>query len=751
MKYCPKCNQPGDGAFCTHCGTQLFTTQDNLGMSSGTVLEGTLYTYQLQKVLGQGGFGITYRALNRERGELVAVKEYFPVRSAVRAQDGTVQTKPGYEEEFRTGLESFSGEARMLATMDKVPSVVQVMDQFQKRGTAYLVMEYLDGIPLHEKAARMGGKIPPEELLPKLPPLLRDLAAIHRLGVLHRDITPDNIMWMPDGTLKLLDFGSARNVGGGNSMTVLLKQGFAPVEQYLTGGQGSYTDVYALCATIYFLLTGVMPTSALERLEHDDLQPPSHYCQGLTPQQEGAILRGMRVQPKERTQTVEELARELAIQEPRPVIVDPKPAPVKPTARKPWKWVAAGVAALALVIVVAVALGSKEDTPRGEAWIQSTIPPKNQTETTQPTTTPPTETEPEPQEQVSAEGLVYLAGENGLIIVGFEGTLEDDGMLFIPDTIGDREVTEIAPGAFSGMDELEQVWLPYTCTVIGDRAFEDCTALRQVAAFGTVSSIGEDCFSGCDALRAVYTYNTEEFAQVMPQDSWAIPVGLETGIGPLEYPMVDRDGTIYGVLEDGRCVLVGVPSNLDEVDISDTPVGSAAAYIWEGALDEADSLRSMTLGDDTIFPYQLFDRMLDLDALYTSNGSLSQCWFFSCYGATYLNKLREQEGGEYIYPDVDVVKSAMVRAGELAQSYEHSRPDGNKWSEVLNENGVDWSYANEVISTIGEDDSKSSKINEMVTYILEKEPESEDAYYTVMGVGLYYGDKVYLDLLGIVP
>ena len=409
MKYCPKCNQPGDGAFCIHCGTQLFTTQDNLGMSSGTVLEGTLYTYQLQKVLGQGGFGITYRALNRERGELVAVKEYFPVRSAVRAQDGTVQAKPGYEEEFKTGLESFSGEARMLATMDKVPSVVQVMDQFQKRGTAYLVMEYLDGTPLHEKAARMGGKIPPEELLPKLPPLLRDLAVIHKLGVLHRDITPDNIMWMPDGTLKLLDFGSARNVGGGNSMTVLLKQGFAPVEQYLTGGQGSYTDVYALCATIYYLLTGVMPTSALERLEHDDLQPPSHYCQGLTPQQDGAILRGMRVQPKERTQTVEELARDLDIQEPRP-------EPVKPTARKPWKWVAAGVAALALVIVAAVALGSKEDTPKGEAWIHSTKPSQTQTETTHPNPTQPTTNHPHnphPHPPPPPKNLPPLAGWGG--------------------------------------------------------------------------------------------------------------------------------------------------------------------------------------------------------------------------------------------------------------------------------------------------------------------------------------------------
>lgn len=750
MKYCPKCNQPGDGAFCTHCGTQLFTTQDNLGMSSGTVLEGTLYTYQLQKVLGQGGFGITYRALNRERGELVAVKEYFPVRSAVRAQDGTVQAKPGYEEEFRTGLESFSGEARMLASMEKVPSVVQVMDQFQKRGTAYLVMEYLDGIPLHEKAARMGGKIPPEELLPKLPPLLRDLAAIHRLGVLHRDITPDNIMWMPDGTLKLLDFGSARNVGGGNSMTVLLKQGFAPVEQYLTGGQGSYTDVYALCATIYFLLTGVMPTSALERLEHDDLQPPSHYCQGLTPQQEGAILRGMRVQPKERTQTVEELARELDIQEPRPVIVDPKPAPVKPTARKPWKWVAAGVAALALVIVVAVALGSKEDTPRGEAWIQSTIPPKNQTETTQPTTTPPTETEPEPQEQVSEEGLVYLAGENGLTIVGFEGALDADGILFVPDTIDNQEVTEIASGAFSGDKELQQVWLPYTCTVIGDGAFENCTSLRQVVAFASISSIGADSFSGCAALRAVCALEPEDFAQVLPENCWAYGMGMETGTGPLEYSLVDLDGVVYGVLEDESCVLLDVPEDLTEVDISDTPAGTAARFICEGALDNASSLRSITLGDETIFPFEMFDRLRELDSLYCQNNSLAQSWFFSCYGAVYLNVQREQEGGDYIYPDVNLVKAAMVRAQELSQSYEHARPDGSKWSEVLDENSVEWSYANEVISTLEEDGSRVDKINEMTEHILGKEEESGNEYYSRLGLGLYYGDKVYLNLLSVI-
>ena len=328
MNYCPHCHQSSDGAFCPQCGQRLIPQEDNLSLPPGTLLRGTLYTYRLEQVLGQGGFGITYSAVNQERGERVAVKEYFPTRCALRTSEHSVIPKPGYEEELQSGLENFSGEARMLATLGNFPSVVRVMDHFQGMGTAYLVMEYLDGKPLHQKAAEMGGRIPAQELLPKLPPLLRDLAAIHRLGVLHRDITPDNIMWMPDGTLKLLDFGSARTMGGNKSMTVMLKLGFAPVEQYLTHGQGPYTDVYAMCATLYYLLTGVQPVDAVDRLEEDRLRSPIELGAALTPEENAALLHGMEIQPKRRTQTAEALAAELFPAAPVPMAA-PAPAPVQ--------------------------------------------------------------------------------------------------------------------------------------------------------------------------------------------------------------------------------------------------------------------------------------------------------------------------------------------------------------------------------------------------------------------------------------
>ena len=311
MERCPRCNHLAEGAVCPNCGFTLHPEEDSFCLPPGTCLTGTLYSYRLDRVLGQGGFGITYAAQNLTLDCPVAVKEYFPVRCALRGPDESALPKPGREAEYQSGLDSFTKEARMLASLGNFPSVVRVLDCFQAYSTSYLVMEYLDGTPLHQKAAQRGGRIPPEELLPKLPPLLRDLEAIHQLGVLHRDITPDNIMWMPDGTLKLLDFGSARTMGGNKSMTVMLKLGFAPVEQHLTHGQGPYTDVYALCATLYYLLTGVRPADAIDRLENDPLQPPTALGAALTPEEETAILEGMAVQPKKRIQSAEALAEAL--------------------------------------------------------------------------------------------------------------------------------------------------------------------------------------------------------------------------------------------------------------------------------------------------------------------------------------------------------------------------------------------------------------------------------------------------------
>lgn len=326
MARCPNCGHPSEGRFCTQCGHALNKTSSRLSLPAGTVLRTPSFRYRLERVLGQGGFGVTYAAQVLELKQQVAIKEYLPIRFSLRNPDKSVSPKPGMEREYESGVESFSHEAQMLASLRGFASVVRVHDWFRSNGTAYLVMEFLEGVPLHQKAAQMGGRIPAGELLPRCKPLMQNLAAIHRQGVLHRDITPDNIMWMPDGRLKLLDFGSARTMNGSKSMTVLLKQGFAPVEQYLTHGQGTFTDVYALCATLYYCLTGVSPVDPIERLENDTLAAPIGLGVALTPEENAAILHGMAIQPKLRTQTVDDLIAELF-----PAAPPPPPPPPRPS------------------------------------------------------------------------------------------------------------------------------------------------------------------------------------------------------------------------------------------------------------------------------------------------------------------------------------------------------------------------------------------------------------------------------------
>jgi len=207
-------------------------------------------------------------------------------------------------------MRSFLEEGMMLSAVCALESVVSVRDYFEANGTAYLVMEYVDGIPLHE-VLRRNGPMKAEELMPKLPRLLADLEVMHKARVIHRDISPDNIILMPDGKLKLLDFGSARSVQDGKSMTVMLKTGFSPVEQYQSKGQDAHTDVYALAATIYYCLTGVVPPSSVDRLDKDTLVSPNQHGAMLSAQQEQALLEGMAVQPKFRPRSMKEFSEKL--------------------------------------------------------------------------------------------------------------------------------------------------------------------------------------------------------------------------------------------------------------------------------------------------------------------------------------------------------------------------------------------------------------------------------------------------------
>ncbi len=304
MEFCPHCMKPSTGEYCRHCGGQMHWEAQTGQLPCGTLLSGSGgIMYQIGAAKGQGGFGITYAAMDLNNANRVAIKEYFPTRFAMRTPIQKIACMMGQEKAFQKGLRDFLKEAQMLAAVGVLPSVVSVIDFFEANGTAYLVMEYVEGIPLHQ-AVSARGKMPPEELLPMLPALLQDLDTLHLAGVIHRDISPDNLILMPDGTLKLIDFGSARSMGE-EQVTVLLKPGFSPVEQYQSKGQGPYTDVYALAATLYYCLTGVIPQVSAERIMDDTLQGPNSLGAGLTHAQEKAILKGMTVQPKERPATAE--------------------------------------------------------------------------------------------------------------------------------------------------------------------------------------------------------------------------------------------------------------------------------------------------------------------------------------------------------------------------------------------------------------------------------------------------------------
>ena len=208
----------------------------------------------------------------------VAIKEYLPSGIALRDSDRYTMTVSSPEEQtkFNTGATKFLDEARLLAKLRDVPNIVTVQDYFRENNTAYFVMEYIEGVDLMKYAQSKGGKLPFQEALYLLLPVIDSLAHVHAHNLLHRDISPDNIVVMKNGSTRLLDFGAARlAVDTEKSKSIILKHGFAPEEQYRKhGNQGPWSDEYALAATMYLIITGVMPPDAIERVHEDTLVPP---------------------------------------------------------------------------------------------------------------------------------------------------------------------------------------------------------------------------------------------------------------------------------------------------------------------------------------------------------------------------------------------------------------------------------------------------------------------------------------------
>lgn len=269
--------------------------------------------FLLGRVLCEDAFGITYMGWDLNLDLKLAIKEYYPAVLVTRTSTTTTSVTPFYGEKtdfFTSGRSRFVNQAKTLAKFYNLPGLVSVRDFFLENSTAYIVTEFVKGETLNQRFAHVGGKMPVDTVFDLMRPLLRSLSEIHAAGYFHRDIGPDSIMITPEGNAKLIGFGAARDDldSGNRRLPMLFHPGYSPEEQYFASGQqGSWTDVYALCATIYRAITGVTPPESIERLRHDELQAPSKLGVEISPMQEAALLKGMAVSRNDRWQNIPEL------------------------------------------------------------------------------------------------------------------------------------------------------------------------------------------------------------------------------------------------------------------------------------------------------------------------------------------------------------------------------------------------------------------------------------------------------------
>ena len=309
-RYCYNCMKSVEDNCirCPYCGKRPDRDNEIHQLKTGTLLHDR---YLVGRKIGQGGFGITYIGLDTILGPTVAIKEYYPNGYAYRdhAVTHVVTVTDGGADLFHHEKNRF---LRTLARFDRGPGILTVRDSFEDNNTAYIVMEYLDGENL-KHYVESKGKISAEQLFAMIQPIIQTMGKVHKQGIIHLDISPDNIFVLPGNKcrLKQLDFDVARNVAyDDRRSSIVFNRYYAPPEQYLSRKeQGPWTDVYALCATMYYCLTGKVPEEALERCMNPDsrLIPPSALGADITPDQENVILRGMAVKSSERYQSMEEL------------------------------------------------------------------------------------------------------------------------------------------------------------------------------------------------------------------------------------------------------------------------------------------------------------------------------------------------------------------------------------------------------------------------------------------------------------
>ena len=454
--YCSQCARWLDApGVCPFCGYDEHNPPTvTVELEEGTLLNGR---YQLGRVLGNGGFGLTYVAWDYVLGTPVAVKEYFPrylvTRNSLASDD--VRCAPEDRTVYELGLRRFVRESHILATLQSVRGIVTVHDFFEDNGTAYLVMELVRGTPLGEYARL--SPLKPARLFALLREPIETLAAVHRQGVLHRDISPSNLIVQEDGSVKLIDFGAAATLAAqaeGRERTVVINEAYAAPEQYDPDGpQGPWTDVYNLCATIYAVLTGEPPVEARRRQAGEPLPDPAAKGVRLPGWQRRALRQGLLLSPLKRTQSMDEFRCRLFH----------LPLPEEVIRRRRAARRAAILSGVAAVLLMLLGVNFWAGFPLGD-------------------------------------GLRYALRGDGLAVTGYAGARAE---VQVPQARLGLPVTRVGAGAFEHSETLESVRLPGTVVAVSALAFHDCPNLRDATLEPGVSVIEEYAFADCPALETV--------------------------------------------------------------------------------------------------------------------------------------------------------------------------------------------------------------------------------------------------------
>jgi serine/threonine protein kinase len=306
------------------------TSKHAMGSHNALPVGTRLHEFEILGLVGEGGFGIVYLAQDHSLGRRVALKEYMPASLASRDRDTTAVCVRSHRhtDTFDLGLRSFVNEARLLARFDH-PALLKVFRFWEANDTAYMAMPYYEGQTLRALLDAPDAVAPDEAWIRHLlSPIMDALALMHASHCYHRDVAPDNILLQPNGQPVLLDFGAARHVLGDatQALTVILKAGFAPIEQYAQGtgvDQGPWTDIYALGAVVVFLITGRPPPPSVARIVHDDYLPLAHVAAGrYSPGFLLGIDRCLQVRGGERPQSIADMRACLDMQPPAPNATD---------------------------------------------------------------------------------------------------------------------------------------------------------------------------------------------------------------------------------------------------------------------------------------------------------------------------------------------------------------------------------------------------------------------------------------------